>query len=240
MQTEYFDYRDAELTCEGYVAYDASARAKRPCVLIFHAWGGQSDAERATADEIARLGYVGFAVDMYGKGVRGDPLVGNERLMQPFLDDRAMLRRRALAALEAARSHPAVDPERVGAIGYCFGGLCALDLARAAPPGLKGVASFHGVLVPPNIGEQQPITASVLLLHGYADPMAPPDHVLAIARELTDAGADWQLHAYGHAMHAFTFPGANLPERGIKYDPPAARRSWLAMRNFFEEVLAGS
>jgi dienelactone hydrolase len=238
MNTQYLDYNDGEVTCEAYVAYDESWTSKRPCVLISHQWGGQSDVEREKAEELGRLGYVGFAIDIYGKGVRGGLLEDNSKLMQPFLDDRAMLRRRILAALAAAQKHPMVAPDSIGAIGYCFGGLCALDLARSAAPSVKGVVSFHGVLLPPNLGEQAPITAKVLILHGYDDPLAPPEHVLAIARELTEAKADWQLHAYGHTMHAFTAEGVNLPERGLKHNAAAARRSWTAMKNLFEETLA--
>jgi dienelactone hydrolase len=238
MNTQYLDYTDGEITCEAYVAYDESVTSKRPCVLVSHQWSGQSDVERKKAEELARLGYVGFAIDIYGKGVRGGLLEDNSKLMQPFLDDRAMLRRRILAALAAAQKHPMVAPDLIGAIGYCFGGLCALDLARSASPGVKGVVSFHGVLSPPNIGEQSTITAKILILHGYDDLLAPPEHVLAIARELTEAKADWQLHAYGHTMHAFTAEGANFPERGFMYNAAAARRSWTAMKNFLEEALA--
>jgi dienelactone hydrolase len=107
---------------------------------------------------------------------------------------------------------------RVAALGYCFGGLCALDLARANPPELKGVISVHGVLTPPNPGEPAPIDASILILHGWEDPVAPPEDVLSLARELPRAGADWQIHAYGHARHAFTAEGLNFPERGLAYD----------------------
>jgi dienelactone hydrolase len=219
------------------VAYDESWTSKRPCVLVSHQWSGQSDVERKKAEELARLGYVGFAIDVYGKGVRGGLLEDNSKLMHPFIEDRAMLRRRILAALAAAQKHPMAAPDRIGAIGYCFGGLCALDLARSAAPGVKGVVSFHGVLHPPNIGQQAPITAKILILHGYDDPLAPPEHVLAIARELTEADADWQLHAYGHTMHAFTAQGVNLPERGLKYNAAADQRSWTAMKNFFDEAL---
>ncbi|HEY7184273.1 MAG TPA: dienelactone hydrolase family protein [Blastocatellia bacterium] len=238
MNTQYLDYTDGETTCEAYVAYDESVTSKRPCVLVSHQWSGQSDVERKKAEELARLGYVGFAIDIYGKGVRGGLLEDNSKLMQPFVDDRVMLRRRILAALAAAQQHAMVAPDLIGAIGYCFGGLCALDLARSAASGVKGVVSFHGVLHPPNIGEQAPITAKVLILHGYDDPLAAPEHVLAIARELTEAKADWQLHAYGHTMHAFTAEGVNLPERGLVYNAAAARRSWAAMKDFFEETLA--
>jgi dienelactone hydrolase len=156
-------------------------------------------------------------------------------LMEPMLADRALLRRRLLVGYEAALRHPSIDRTRVAVIGYCFGGLCALDLARATPPSLRAVVSFHGGLKAPSLGSQPPIGASILLLHGWQDPTAPQDDVLAIARELTDAGADWQLHAYGHAMHAFTFEGLNLPERGLAYNADADRRSWRAMREFLAE-----
>ena len=123
MNTQYLDYTDGELTCEAYVAYDESQTSKRPCVLVSHQWSGQSEAERKKAEQLAQLGYVGFAIDIYGKGARGGLLDDNSRLIQPFLDDRAMLRRRIIAALAEAKKHPMVDSDRIGAIGYCFGGL---------------------------------------------------------------------------------------------------------------------
>ena len=238
MRTEYIDYKDGDLTCEGYAACDDSSRAKRPCVLICHAWGGQLDFEREKAGKLAGMGYLGFAADLYGKGVRGAPAGDNSKLIQPFMEDRALLRRRLLASLDAAKRHPLADPGRAAAIGYCFGGLCALDLARSAPPGLKGVASFHGLFHPPSLGPQAPIAAKVLMLHGWEDPLAPPADVLAVAKELTGARADWQLHAYGHAVHAFTHPQANNPANGILYDAAVDRRSWAAMEYFLKEVLA--
>lgn len=237
IQSEYLDYFEGETVCQAYVAHDAAIRSKRACVLVAHAWDGQNEPIRAKAEELAQLGYVAFALDVYGKGVRGGVMEDNSRLMGPFMKDRGLLRRRLEAGLAAARRHPLVDPERIAAMGYCFGGLCALDLARSVAPGLKGVVSFHGVLKPPELGPQAPIQAKVLILHGWDDPMAPPADVQAITRELTEAKADWQLHAYGHAMHAFTFPGANLPEAGLQYNEAAARRSWSAMRAFLEEVL---
>jgi dienelactone hydrolase len=238
MQTAYLDYNDGSLTCEGYVAYDAANKNKRPGVLVSHAWGGQSDFERGKADKLAELGYVGFALDLYGKGIRGGTMEQNAKLMQPFLGDRAMLRRRITAALDALKAHPQVDAGRVAAIGFCFGGLCVLDLARSVPQDLKGVVSFHGLFHAPNLGSQAPIAAKVLMLHGYDDPMATPEHIVAIARELTEAGADWQLHAYGSTSHAFTNPQADSPEHGLIYNAAADRRSWVAMKNFLEEVLA--
>jgi dienelactone hydrolase len=115
--------------------------------------------------------------------------------------------------------------------------LFALDMARSATPDVKGVVSFHGVFHPPNLGPQARITAKVLILHGYDDPLATPEQMLAVARELTDAKADWQIHAYGHTMHAFTAPGVDVPEMGLRYSAAADRRSWIAMKNLFEEIL---
>src|SRR5690606_13538343 len=152
--------------------------------------------------------------------------------------DRAMLRRRMLAAYGAARSHPRVDPERVAAIGFCFGGLCVLDLARSVPPDLRAVASLHGLFHPPKLGAQPPITAKILILHGFDDPMAPPDALVAIGRELTEANADWQIHAYGRTSHAFTNPQARSPEHGLVYNETADRRSWRELMEFLAEVLA--
>jgi dienelactone hydrolase len=240
MHTERLDYRDDDVVCEAFVAYDATTDRSRPCVLIGHSWAGQIDADRETATKMARLGYVGFALDVYGKGLRGGIWADNSALMQPFLDDRAMLRRRLLAGVAAAKAHPLVDAGRVGAVGFCFGGLCVLDLARSATAsaGLRGVVSVHGIFAPPELGRQERITAKVLALHGYDDPLATPQNLLDFAKEMSAAGADWQVHAYGNTMHAFTAPGANMPDRGVQYNADAARRSGIAIENFFEEVFA--
>jgi dienelactone hydrolase len=232
------DYQDGDTVFEAYLALPATADGPRPCVLLAHEWSGLNEGMRRVADRVAGLGHACFALDLYGKGVRGEQTGDNTHLMAPLLADRALLRRRLLAGVAAASGLACVDATRLAAMGYCFGGLCALDLARAAPPGLRAAVSFHGDLRPPGLGEQGSIGASVLLLHGWEDPVAPPADVLAVARELTDAGADWQLHAYGHARHAFTFVGANIPERGIAYDARADRRSWAAMRQHLDETLA--
>jgi dienelactone hydrolase len=234
--TTYLDYADGDAICEAYVAHDAPAGTRRPAVLVAHQWAGQGDHERAVAERLAGLGYVGMAIDVYGKGRRGEPGTDNSHLMNPFLVDRAALRARLLAAVEAARGHDAVDADRIAVIGYCFGGLCALDLARANAPGLQGAVSLHGIFAAPSIGAQPDIAASVLVLHGWDDPMAPPKDALALAAELTAANADWQLHAYGHAKHAFTNPAANAPERGLAYNDNAAKRSWATVEAFLAEV----
>lgn len=231
-----FEYKDGATACEGYVA--GGGDGKRPCVLIAHQWAGVSDHERGKADEFARLGYVGFALDVYGKGVRGDAMGDNSALMMPFLNDRAKLKQRLTAAVTAAKAHPAVDASRIAMIGYCFGGLCSLDIARSGTSDVKGVVSIHGIFAPPGLGAQGPIKSKVLVLHGWDDPMAPPKDVLGLAEEMTKAKADWQLHAYGHTMHAFTAVGAYAPERGIAYNENADGRSWASTLAFLKEVLA--
>lgn len=237
LRSEPLEYHEGDTICEGYAAYDASSSAKRPCVLIAHAWDGANDYIRAKALDLARMGYLGFALDVYGKGVRGGVNEDNSRLMAPFVSDRALLRRRLNAALAASKRHPLTDPERIAVIGYCFGGPCALDLARSVPPGLLAAVSFHGVLQPPRLGPQASITAKILILHGWKDTVAPSADVLAITRELSDAGADWQLTVYGRAMHAFTNPAVHDPQGGIAYGATAGRRSWAAMSGFLEEAL---
>jgi dienelactone hydrolase len=209
----------------------------RPAVLIAHAWGGQGDFERQRAENLAALGYVGVALDIYGDGRTGADRDENARLMQPFLDDRERLAEHLRAGFDAAAAHPAVDDERIAAIGYCFGGLCVLDMARAGIPA-AGVVSFHGLLMPPERPRDVAIRSKVLALHGWDDPMVPPAHVEAFGREMTERGADWQLHAYGGEVHAFTNPAANDPGFGTVYSPRADRRSWQTMRSFLSEVFS--
>jgi dienelactone hydrolase len=234
---EPLEYRDGEVLCEGHVAFNSLSRAKRPCVLIAHAWDGPNEQLRRKASELARMGYLAFAIDVYGKGVRGGTSEDNTELMAPYIGDRALLRSRLLAALAAAKLHPFADPSRIAVIGYCFGGLCALDLARAAPPELRAAVSVHGMLQKPQCTQTEAITAKVLVIHGWRDPLAPHEHVLTLTRELSDAAADWQMILYGQAAHAFTNPGADNHRGGIFYDETADRRSWAATCSFLEESL---
>jgi len=237
MHTEFLDHRDADTICEAFIAAPSAAGPARPAVLVAHAWAGQDEFAREKARVLAGLGYVGFAIDVYGKGRRGGSVEENSRLMTPFVEDRAMLRKRLVAAATAAASHPLVDRSKLGAIGFCFGGLCVLDMARAGVEGLRAAVSFHGLLGPPGLGPQAPIRSSVLVLHPYDDPMAPPESVSAFAREFTDAGADWQVHMYGGTVHGFTNPEANDPQRGIVHHPTAAARAFASMELFLRERL---
>ncbi|QJD30207.1 dienelactone hydrolase family protein [Methylococcus geothermalis] len=236
VQTRDIDYRHADTLLSGFLVYDDDLSLPRPAVLISHAWGGRDEFVCNKARRLAELGYVAFALDMYGKGVLGEGPEQNARLMQPFVSDRGLLQARIIAALDTLRALPEVDPARIAAMGFCFGGLCVLDLARTGAD-LRGVISFHGLFTPPGNTAGRKIRAKVLVLHGYDDPMAPPDQVIALGRELTEAGADWQIHMYGHTRHAFTNPLANDPAFGTVYDPVADRRSWQAMQNFLTEVL---
>jgi len=228
-------YMDGDVQLEAFFAFDDALSGRSPAVLINHTWVGRDEFVAEKARKLAELGYVGFAVDMYGKGILGSGPEENARLMQPLMEDRAMLQKRMQAALHAVKLLPWVDDGKIAAIGFCFGGLCVLDLARTGVD-IKGVVSFHGLLGAPGNTQGNAIKAKVLALHGHDDPMVPPEQVLAFEREMTEAGADWQLHAYGHTMHAFTNPVANNPDFGTVYQADADRRSWQAMQNFLAEL----
>lgn len=230
-------YMDNDVVLEAYIAFDDAIKGQRPAVLVNHAWVGRDEFVAEKAIKLAELGYVGFALDMYGQGVRGASVDENAALMQPFIDDRTMLQKRILAAFHALRQLPWVDQKHIAAIGFCFGGLCVLDLARTGLD-LKGVVSFHGLLSPPDNIEKKSIKAKVLVLHGNDDPMVPVENVIALQQELTAAGADWQVHTFGQTMHSFTNPVANDPGFGTVYQADADRRSWQLMQNFLSEIFA--
>lgn len=235
----FLDYRDGDAVCEAYVALPTGS-GPYPAVLIAHQWSGQSEHERATADKLAALGFAGIAIDVYGKGVRGAPDVSDHSaLMMPWAGNRAALKERLMAAVDFAKGHDAIDASRIAIMGYCFGGLCALDVARTGTTDVQGAISIHGIFPPPGIGPQADIATKVLILHGWEDPLAKPADVEMVAKELTAANADWQIHAYGHAMHAFTGKEVNAPERGMKYDANADRRSWAATVAFLDGIFSG-
>lgn len=235
IHTRTIEYKDGDTTLEAYLAWDDSEGDARPGVLVSHAWAGRSEFEENKAERLAELGYVGFAIDLYGQGVRGTTKEENAALMQPLLDDRQMLQRRMKLAVEQLRKQKEVDSERIAAMGFCFGGLCVLDLARTGTD-IRGVASFHGLFAKPGNTDDNRITARVLVMHGWDDPMATPDQVLSLADELTAMGADWQIHAYGGTMHAFTNPEADDAAFGTVYSQDADRRSWQSLQLFLAEI----
>ncbi|TAM10091.1 MAG: dienelactone hydrolase family protein [Nevskiaceae bacterium] len=237
IQTRTVDYDDNGTALQGYIAYDDAKRGRRPTVLIAHQWDGRSTFIEERARELAKGGYVAFALDMYGKGVRGTTTEECTRLMTPLLEDRSKLAHRMNLGLAVAARQPEVTTEEMAAIGYCFGGLCVLDLARSGAQ-LAGVASFHGLLDPPQPAFKKSIKARILAMSGADDPMVPMEKVAAFREEMNAAGADWQVHVYGGAKHAFAVPGANNPELGIEYNVHAYRRSWQTLHNFLAEVFA--
>lgn len=235
MLTQYVTYQDGDTQLEGYLAYNETDTSK-PVVLVAHDWSGRREFACKAAERVASMGYVGFALDMYGKGIYGrdGDTEGNAALMNPFMSDRALLRRRINAALPAVRKLPPVDATRIAAMGYCFGGMCVLELARSGAD-VKGVISIHGLLASGNVANKK-MSAKVLCLHGHDDPMVPPEHVLTFEKEMTEAKIDWQIHVYGGTMHAFTNPVANNPDFGTVYKEVAAKRAYQSIANFLEEI----
>lgn len=234
MRTQKIAYFDGETELEGYLAYNADFLKPRPAILVCHDWSGRNKLACEKAEKLAQLGYVGFAIDMFGKGVEGTTKEEKSELIAPFFNDRQFLLQRIQSGLDALKKIDVVDTSRLGAIGFCFGGLCVLDLARSGAD-LKGVVSFHGLLNAPDDNDRN-IKAKILALHGYDDPMVPPSQVAAFEQEMTKAKADWQLHVYGNTMHAFTNPQANDPDFGTVYENKADKRSWIEMVNFFTET----
>lgn len=234
IQTSIVDYSFNGQAYEGYLALPDDGRDS-PVVLVAHAWAGQGGFEREKAEWLAEQGYAGFAIDVYGKGKRGTTVEENQALMTPLVGDRAELQARLQAGLDTAKNLSGVDGSKTAAIGFCFGGLCVLDMARAGMD-VAGVASFHGLFNAADNLPEPAITAKVLALHGWDDPMATPEDVLAFSKEMTRAGADWQLHGYGQTMHAFTNPAANDPAMGTVYNANADRRSFATLKSFLTEL----
>ena len=213
-----------------------SAGSPAPAVLIFPTVMGVSDLEREFAVRLNALGYGAMIADLVGTATRGQPRDAMFGHMGRLKGDRAALLRRLQALLGSMTAQDEVAGSRVAVIGYCFGGLCALDLARSGAD-IAGAASFHGLFDPPGLPPQK-IKAKVLAMHGWNDPMVPPEAVVALAAELTEAGADWQVHAYGHTGHGFTNPNAHqIGIEGVAYQEAAARRSWAALEDFLAECL---
>jgi dienelactone hydrolase len=184
---------------------------------------------------LVELGYVALAVDVYGKQHLGSDDASALAQMNMLKANRPLLQERLALALAALSSQDEVNESKIAAIGFCFGGLCVLDMARMDMP-VAGVASFHGLFEPPPNSEGRAISARVLVLHGWDDPLATPDKVLSLADELSSKGADWQIHGYGNTQHAFTNPKANDSSRGTVYNEVADHRSWQALQNFLSEL----
>jgi len=227
-------YKDGSQECIGYMAWDESYANAKPCVLINHAWGGLDGFAQDKAVNMAALGYVGFALDNYGDGAQPDSVEEKMAMMGPLKEDRKVLLKRLKAGMKAASNLPEVDEKAMAVMGFCFGGLCTLDMARAGLD-LKAAISFHGLLDAPALPKKK-IRAKVLIAHGWDDPMAPPDHVSAIGEEMAAAKCDWQLHAYGQTTHAFMVPGADSGDGTLKHNADSERRAWTATLELLHEV----
>jgi dienelactone hydrolase len=209
--------------------------AARPTVILIPTVMGVSDLEKGFGRQLVELGYNSLVADLFGKQFHGAPRDTMFGEMNRLKADRAALLRRLQHVLELARGQSEVQEDHVVVAGYCFGGMCALDLARSGADILAAVA-FHGLFDPPGLPVQK-IKAKVVAYHGWDDPMVPPEKVVALGNELTEAGSDWQIHAYGHVGHGFTNPRASdLQIDGVAYNALAAERSWTSFVNLLEEV----
>ncbi len=234
MKTEEITYQYEDKDYLGFVAYPEKEIA--PLVLIAHTWAGRDSFVEEKAKQLAELGYVAMAVDMYGNGKVGLTTEENQSLMTPLVENRDQLKGIINAALTNGKSLEGVDINNIAAIGYCFGGLVVLDLARSGTE-LNGVVSFHGLLMGSDIAETG-IKSKVLVLHGERDPMVPLEMVDEFQKEMTEVKADWQLHSYGNTYHAFTNPDANDPSLGTQFSEDSNKRSWQSMKNFFDEIFS--
>jgi dienelactone hydrolase len=220
---------------EGLLAWDDARDGPLPGVLVSHTIRGRTKFEDDKARDLAALGYAALTVDLYGVETRDSDIEDFRKLMNWLKADRRLLQQQLQEWLALLGEQDEVTTDKIAAIGFCFGGLCVLDIARSGTD-IRGVASFHGIFTPPRHLGNNRIKARVLVMHGWEDPLATPDEVVALASELTKQGADWQIHAYGNTLHAFTNPAANDSSAGTVYHASADRRSWRALQDFLNEI----
>lgn len=233
------DYKHDDVALQGYIAYDDKVKDPRPGVILVHEWWGLTDHMKSMTREMAAMGYVAFAIDMYGAGVVTDKAEEAGQLAGQFKDDK-LRRERAKAGFDAFLATNLVDKSRVAAIGFCFGGTTVLHMAYSGLD-LAGVVSFHGSLVPPADSDTGKIKAKILVLHGADDPLVPAESITKFQEGVRKAKADWQMMYYGGAVHSFTNPGADkVGIDGVKYDARTNKRSRGHMKLFFDEVFARS
>lgn len=237
--TQPVTYQHDNVTLEGYLAFDDSIKGKRPGVLLVHEWWGLNDYARKRAVQLAGMGYVAFALDMYGKGKVTDHPKEAEEWMKEITSNVAAWGQRAMAGLQVLEKDPRTDPNRIAAIGYCFGGTTVQQLAYSGA-NLKGVVSFHGSPLPPTEDQARKVKAKILICHGAADPMTSPEAIQNYVAAMEKSGLDWQMIFYGGARHSFTNPDADkVGMSGLKYNKSADKRSWEHMKVFFKEIFSG-
>jgi dienelactone hydrolase len=242
VKTKKVEYKFDGVTFIGHLAWDDSSKEQRPGVLVVHEWWGLDNYARMRAEQLAKMGYVAFACDMYGDGKSVEASKEHAKdageMATTVRKNIDVWRGRAKAALKVLTDFEFTDKSRCAAMGYCFGGGAVLELARSGAQ-VRGVVSFHGNLDTPNPDDAKNIKAKVLVLHGADDPFVPMAQVTAFMDEMRKAGVDWQMIVYGGAVHSFTNPASgNDPKAGAAYNEAADRRSWEAMRLFFAELFA--
>jgi len=238
LKTQMVEYKQGDVLLEGYLSYDDSFKGKRPGILVVHEWKGLNAYAQRRADMLARLGYVAFAADIYGKGIRPQTIAQAGAMAGKFKADRALLRARVNVALDVLKAPSNVDASRLAAIGYCFGGTAVLELARSGAD-VKGIVSFHGGLSTPTPQDAKNIKGKVLALHGAADPFVGADEVAGFEKEMKDAKVDYRLIKYPGAMHGFTNPdNKGIDPPGALYNEAADKASWEEMQKFFKEIFS--
>jgi dienelactone hydrolase len=236
IRQEPIDYQQADHALQGVLVYDDRTSEPRPAVLVCPEWYGVNDFAKGRATELAKMGYVAFVVDPYGKGVNAKSVEEAGKMSAALKADRATLKARVRAAFDVVQKHKRVDPQRIAAIGYCFGGTTALELARSGAD-VKGVASFHGSLNSPNAEEAKAIKGKVLVLHGGADPFVPDPEVADFVESMRRHSVNYQLNIYGGAVHSFTNPNADKAGlKGVAYNEQADKRSWAELKIFLDEI----
>lgn len=236
IKTETVEYSANGVPMEGFVAYDDTVTTPRPGILIAHDWMGLGNFTKEKAQLLAKEGYVAFAVDIYGKGIRPRNADEAKTLSTKFKDDRCLLRQNMQAAFDKLKSMKEVNPNKIVVMGYCFGGTAALEFARSGAP-VVGTVSFHGGLSTPTPQDAKNIKGRILALHGADDPNVPPAEVAAFQKEMKDGGVTWDFVAYKGAVHAFTDPNAgNDNSKGVAYNPEADQKSWARFEKFLKEV----
>ena len=237
VKTKKIPYKHGDVECEGYLAWDDEVQGKRPGVLVVHEWWGLDAYARKRADMLAKLGYVAFAVDMYGKGKLAEhPQEAGAMAAQVRMNVKDW-QARALKGLDLLKSQEQCDPTRTAAIGYCFGGSTVLQLAYSGAD-VKGVVSFHGAPQTPD-DSVKVIKARILVCNGASDTFIPEANLQKMREGLDKVGADWILVHYAGAQHSFTVPDADQRNlKGIKYNKAADERSWRHMQDLFHEIFA--
>ena len=232
------EYTDGDTILEGCLGFDDGVSGKLPGVLVIHDWWGVGSYVKKRVEQLAALGYITLAADIYGKGVRPATMDEAAEIANRYKANRSLLRSRAYAGFKALKDNSSVNMKRMAAIGYCFGGTAVLELARSGADA-AGFVSFHGGLQTPTPDDARNIRGKVLVLHGADDPIVPQAEVLGFQEEMREAHVDWQMIIYGGAVHSFTNPDAGHdPSTGAAYNEKADKRSWQAMKTFFHEVFA--